>query len=181
MLYTGKGDDGTTSFFDSKERVSKDHPLTEALGTVDELNSLLGLLRATVAKKSEPVGAKTMDQVLEETQQSLFIVQAELAGAPKMISQYKVDKLSELVNEIESELPEIKSFFIPGATQVSALFDVARTVARRAERRVIALPEKQKPSQPTMGYLNRLSSLLYALARLVAHRAGAAESAPTYE
>jgi cob(I)alamin adenosyltransferase len=153
-LFTGKGDDGTTYFFGSKERFGKDTPLVEALGTCDELNSLLGLLRAKIPVEAE---------IIEKVQQNLFIIQAELAGADKQIVEEKVKKLEEIINTIEGELPPIKTFFVPGANETSALFDYTRTVARRAERRVIAL--EKKPSKWTLAYLNRLSSLLYAKAR----------------
>ncbi|MEK7535517.1 MAG: cob(I)yrinic acid a,c-diamide adenosyltransferase [Patescibacteria group bacterium] len=174
MLFTGLGDDGTTYFFGSKERFGKDGPLTEALGTLDELNSLLGFVKNR-AKKDK--------KIIDEIQQNLFIIQAELAGADMRISEMKVKKMEVKINSIEKMLVPIKTFFVSGANEVSALFDFARTVARRAERRVVALTlstssgQASKPSQFTLAYLNRLSSLLYALARL---RAGKVEKKPTY-
>lgn len=167
MLFTGKGDDGTTYFFGSKERFGKDTPLVEALGTCDELNSLLGYLRAKISGDSA---------LIEEVQQDLFIIQAELAGADKHIVEEKVKTMEERINAIEKELPPIKTFFVPGANEESALYDMARTLARRTERRVVALGDKV-PSKWTLAYLNRLSSLLYALAR---KHGGGEETKPHY-
>ncbi|HEY4493244.1 MAG TPA: cob(I)yrinic acid a,c-diamide adenosyltransferase [Candidatus Paceibacterota bacterium] len=177
-LFTGKGDDGTTYFFGSKERFGKDTPLVEALGTCDELNSLLGFVKAK---------SKSDEKILEEIQQNLFIIQAELAGAGMRITEAKVKQAEELINNIEKKLPPIKTFFIPGANEISALFDLARTVARRTERRVVALVNLEsetpsgKPCIQTLAYLNRLSSVLYALARYHAQKEGQVENKPHYK
>ncbi len=183
MLFTGKGDDGSTYFFGSKERFGKDTPLVEALGTLDELNSLLGLIRAeltTIATGGGPSSSAIVDEILA-VQQNLFIIQAELAGADKHIEESKVKKMEQRIGEIEAKLPPITTFFIPGANTESAWLDFARTVARRAERRVVALNlEPKVPSKWTLAYLNRLSSLLYALARLLAQEAGGIEDKPSY-
>ena len=92
-------------------------------------------------------------------------------------------EVEKLVDAIEKELPLIKTFFISGGTELAALFDVARTLARRAERRVVAVKEESKAriGADTLAYLNRLSSLLYALARLSNHLAGISEEPPTYK
>ena len=194
-LYTGKGDDGTTYFFGSKERFGKDTPLVEALGTCDELCSLLGYLRArfqgsTLRLDSQGQTLGSDSEILEEVQQNIFIIQAELAGADKQIVKEKVRAMEERINNIEKELPSITTFFVPGANEISALFDLARTVARRAERRVVALEtmfsnEIRKPgfriSKWSLAYLNRLSSLLYALARLHAQKEGKVEKKPHYK
>ncbi|HEY4482824.1 MAG TPA: cob(I)yrinic acid a,c-diamide adenosyltransferase [Candidatus Paceibacterota bacterium] len=180
MLYTGKGDDGSTYFFGSKERFGKDTPLVEALGTLDELNSLLGFVRARIRGRTlkGPQGP-TSKAIIEDVQQNLFIIQAELAGADKKIEESKVREMEKLIGEIENKLPPIKTFFIPGANEESALLDFARTVSRRAERRVVAL--EKKPTKFTLAYLNRLSSLLYALARLQGQKGGKVEKRPTYK
>ena len=185
MLYTGKGDDGTTHFFGSKERFGKDTPLVEALGTLDELNSLLGFVKARLGMQASgksgslPSGAK----ILDEVQQNLFIIQAELAGADKKIVESKVREMEKMIGEIENKLPPIKTFFVPGANLESGLLDWARAVARRAERRVVHLaagPLSKRPGRFTLAYLNRLSSLLYALARLHGQKGGKVEKKPTY-
>ncbi|MDO8492405.1 MAG: ATP:cob(I)alamin adenosyltransferase, partial [bacterium] len=127
-------------------------------------------------------------------QQNLFIVQAELAGsADKAISEEKLRAVEKIVGDIEKELPPIKSFFVSGGTEMAALFDIARTFARRAERRVVAVVDAGDPSSAkategerkmgewSMAYLNRLSSILYALARYSNHLAGVIEEPPTYK
>ena len=118
-----------------------------------------------------------------EVQQNLFIIQAEVAGATLTIETEKVKKVENIVDEIEKVLPPIKTFFISGATKNGAVLDISRTLARRAERRVVDAVEegKIKVSQETMAYLNRLSSLLYALARIASHLEGEEEVKPEYK
>lgn len=173
-LYTRKGDGGTTKTLHCDQRLSKSSAIAEALGTLDELNSWLGLCRARLESEAP---------TLFEVQQNLFIIQAEVAGAPgKTIDPAKVTMLEEMIDAAERELPPIKSFFIPGATEAGAILDCARTLSRRAERRVVSVHEedKIKIGAGSLAYLNRLSSLLYALARLANHRSGTKEEAPTY-
>lgn len=140
MLYTGKGDDGTTKTFWCNQRISKSSEIAEALGTVDEINALLGVLK---------IKGGTMNAVMEldyhtllsDVQQDLFIIQAEIAGADKTMNHERVKKLEDWVNAIEKELPPITTFFVSGGTELGALSDFARTVSRRAERRVVAALE----------------------------------------
>lgn len=174
MLYTRKGDNGTTKTFGCDQRISKSSIVAEALGSLDETNSFLGVLRARDAKHSK---------IILEVQQNLFIVQAEVAGSAMSISAEKVQEVEKIVDDIEKILPPIKSFFISGATELGAMFDFARTLSRRAERRVVAAREegKIKVSPETLSYLNRLSSLLYALARITSHEAGKKEIKPEYK
>lgn len=177
MLYTGKGDGGTTTAFGcNQQRISKSSELPEALGSLDELNAFLGFVKMRSA--GEPRILKT----LAEIQQTLFIIQAEVAGADKRVGKTAVKNVEIMVSDIEKEIPKVKGFSIAGGTELSALLDVARTLSRRTERRVIAVKELglRDVSQETMAYLNRLSSLLFALARLANHLAGAAEENPRY-
>ena len=113
----------------------------------------------------------------------MFIIQAEVAGSTLNITKDKIDKVEKIVDDIEKVLPKISSFFISGSTELSATFDFARTLARRAERRVVAAKEEGKiiVSAETMSYLNRLSSLLYALARLASHLEDKEEIKPDYK
>ena len=187
MLYTGKGDSGSTGIFGSKTRVSKSSLRTEALGSLDELNSFLGLCKIKSAAMHWLVGEEKVAEAVHRVQMNLFICQAELAGAEKTITEEKVKALGETINGIEKELPPIKSFFVSGGTELAALFDVARTIARRAERRAVAANEEHLAAEKkpllganTLAYLNRLSSLLYALARLTNHRSGIKEQSPDY-
>jgi cob(I)alamin adenosyltransferase len=197
-LFTGKGDDGTTYAFGCDQRFTKSSALAEALGTCDEVNSFLGFAKL----KSRELDYKLPDgcsihELVGEIQQNLFIVQAELAGADKKIEQEKVDAMSDLINQIEKEMPLIKSFFVSGGVELSTMFDFARTLSRRAERRVVAVAAFYKEvkesggdtdqagirevSSGTLAYMNRLSSMLYALARYSNHLAGIKEEAPHYK
>ncbi len=177
MLYTRQGDNGTTILYktESGQRVDKHSRVIDALGSLDELNSWLGLCKAKITDKD-------VSATLHSLQEDLFIIQAEVAGYPKALAAAKVKKLEKITNEIEQQLPPIKSFFIPGASEHSAMLDVARTMARKMERRVraaIAVEETSiKPN--TLAYINRLSSALYALARLMNLRAGKKEQPPHY-
>jgi cob(I)alamin adenosyltransferase len=155
---------------------SKSSPVTEALGMLDELNSLLGFIKVKARKK------KHLALLLEEAQNTLFIIQAELAGAAKKIRPSKVRVLEKTINEIEKKLPPLKTFCVPGGSELAALLDYARAVARRAERRAVAAQKtKARLGRPALAYLNRLSSLLYVLARLVNCESGIKERAPTYQ
>lgn len=192
MLYTGKGDNGTTKTFGCDQRISKSSAVAEALGSLDEINSFLGLCKVWSKKSDLTLNDRKVDSVVHEIQENLFTIQAEVAGADKHLSVEKIKEIESMIAEIEKELPPISTFFISGASEMSATFDVARTIARRAERRVVAVAEsasdtdsdrenKVKVLPETLAYLNRLSSILYALARLSAHKSGIKESAPSYK
>jgi cob(I)alamin adenosyltransferase len=183
-LFTGKGDDGTTKTLGCDQRMSKSSAIAEALGTVDEINSFLGFLKIEGRENKFEFNERSFDEIISEVQQNLFIVQAELGGSEGFsISQEKVDKMSETINNIEKELPPINSFFVSGGCKISTLFDYARTISRRAERRTITVVDEGKVSisDGTKAYLNRLSSLLYAMARLSNHLSGIKEESPRYE
>lgn len=184
MLYTRKGDNGTTKTFGCDQRISKSSNIAEALGTLDEINSFLGVCKVKSADAGfkVPTG-ENFEKVVHEVQQNLFIVQAELAGSDMTIGEEKVKQLELYVDTIEKELPPITSFFISGGTELAAFFDIARTISRRAERRVIGVADEGniKVGDYTKAYLNRLSSLLYALARLSNHFSGIKEEPPTYK
>ncbi len=182
-LFTGKGDDGTTTTFGCDQRLSKSSKIAEALGVMDEANSYLGLCKTLARREDARFGEQSLADIVHEMQNNCFTIQAELAGADYKIPQEKVKELEELINKIEDELPEIKSFFISGANELSARFDFARTLIRRAERRAVAVHEEgvQELSKDTLAYLNRASSALYALARYVAQSSGAEEESPNYQ
>ncbi len=178
MLYTRTGDSGMSGLYGSSERLPKDSPLYEALGALDELNSLLGVCYATVRKKNSLSYSTAV--LVRTVQQHLFVAQAELAGADKFITQRQVDWMEEMIGQLEGEIENPHAFVISGATEVSALFDYARTVARRTERAVLRARAVRELSGAAYAYLNRLSSFLYALARRAAAAAGAEESSPSY-
>lgn len=183
MLYTRAGDKGTTKTFACDQRISKSSATAEALGSLDEVNSFLGMCKVHRDSVNYKILNNSFSEVVHQVQQNLFIIQAELAGSPKSISAEKVTEVESFVDSIEKELPPIKTFFISGGTELASLFDFSRTLARRAERRVVAVHEegKVKIGSETLAYLNRLSSLLYALARFSNFKAGVTEEPPKYK
>jgi len=182
-LYTKKGDDGTTGLFGTKGRISKTSNITEALGTLDELNAVIGVCRAKFDKKGIEILGRKASDILFDVQQHLFTIQAELAGADKHIDQEKVDWLGDTTDAIEETLEPITSFLLPGASELSSFVDLARTVSRRSERCVIRVADESVApiSVETLAYCNRLSSLLYAIVRTTNDQLGVNESAPTYK
>src|SRR3989344_3950891 len=183
MLYTRKGDNGTTKTFGCDQRISKSSIIAEALGSLDEINSFLGFCKVKARKEKLVVGNIKGDQIIHDVQKNLFIVQAELAGASMSIDEEKVKEIETIIDSIEKELPPIKTFFISGGTELASIFDIARTISRRAERRVVGATEEGKTpvKKFTLAYLNRLSSLLYAFARLANHKSGITEASPDYK
>ncbi len=183
-LFTGKGDGGTTKLFDTPSgvRVSKSSPIFECLGQLDELNTLVGWCKAGCPDDffADSVSVK---EILHDIQNHLFTIQAEAAGAQKTVPQESTEKVSARINTIEKELPEINTFLVPGGCELSARLDVARAVSRRAERRLITLNEsgERAISDGSRAYMNRLSSLLYALARMANKHAGISEAPPSYQ
>lgn len=167
-IATGTGDEGETSLFGG-ERVPKTHPAVEAYGTVDELNGVLGLVHASADDE--------LQAWIERVQGELFAVGAELAtpdGGSTRIREEHVDQLEDELDELEDEMPELDGFVLPSGTERSARLHVARSVCRRAERRVIALHESDAgPVRETVRvYLNRLSDLLFLRSRKAVLEAG---------
>jgi len=178
-IYTKTGDAGDTGLFGGG-RVPKDHPRVEAYGDVDELNAVLGLARSIEMMPR-------IDEVLAPVQRDLFSLGALLATPqPEKVKQQlekariddaRIAELERAIDEGEAELEPLQAFILPGGTPKSAALHVARTVCRRAERRVIALAHDETVHVPpvVLVYLNRLSDLLFVLARVANRRAGAAE------
>jgi len=178
-IYTKTGDAGDTGLFGGG-RVPKDHPRVEAYGDVDELNAMLGLARSIEMMPR-------IDEVLAPVQRDLFSLGALLATPqPDKVKQQlekariddqRIAQLERAIDEGEAELEPLQAFILPGGTPKSAALHVARTVCRRAERRVIALAHDASVHVPpiVIVYLNRLSDLLFVLARVANRRAGAAE------
>ncbi len=175
-IYTKTGDEGDTSLF-AGGRVRKNDPRVHAYGTVDELNSLLGLARA----HGVPAEA---DHWLETIQNELFTVGADLATAldasPAWLVRLTEAPIQRLENEIDTmdaDLPELKNFILPAGVVAAATLHVARTVCRRAERDCIAISEADIAINPVViAYLNRLSDWLFMLARWVNLKAGESET-----
>lgn len=171
-IYTRTGDDGTTGLFGGA-RVLKASARVEAYGTVDEANAFIGVARAAGLPAS-------IDRVLEGVQNDLFVVGAELACVPgkegdmkmKLISDDDAVRLEGAIDEAEVGLPALKSFVLPGGTAGAAALHVARTVTRRAERALLAASSDAPIRREIVVYLNRLSDLLFTLARRANHEAG---------
>lgn len=185
--YTSKGDAGTTTLFSCPKgvRISKGNDVFEVLGGLDELNSFVGLCRATARRASFPKmdasGRSEFLNLLRAIQEDLFIIQAECAGAVLRLSDAKIKCLEETMKRFAEKFPPILSFVIPGATELGARLDVARAVSRRVERVYIRQKQNDAARNPAVGvYLNRLSSLFYVLARYANHAQDAVEQVPSY-
>src|ERR1700745_732666 len=167
-IYTRTGDDGTTGLGDGS-RVPKDSPRVEAYGTVDELNSAVGVVLAV------PGVPAAVAACLTEVQHELFDMGGELCiPSHRVITAPQVARLEELLDGFNDALPPLKEFILPGGGPAAAACHLARTVARRAERRVWALARSEEVSPELLKYLNRLSNLLFVLARVLArHERGA--------
>ena len=176
-IYTKTGDSGDTALFGGG-RVPKDDARVEAYGDVDELNAALGMARAV-----EPM--PRIDEILVPVQRDLFSIGALLATpdlekmhnhlAKANIDQRRIVALEHAIDECETELEPLKSFIIPGGSRKGAVLHVARTVCRRAERRVVRLQHEVEIPALVVIYLNRLSDLLFMLARVANVRTGAGE------
>jgi cob(I)alamin adenosyltransferase len=170
-LYTRTGDQGYTHLL-GKEQVPKHDLRPEAYGAIDEASSFMGLVRA------EPgINSRTNDTI-QQAQRDLWILMGELAATPevKLPKRLETERIHWLETEIDwlgDQTPPLTAFVLPGDTRVGALLDVARTVVRRAERGVARLAHEDHLVNPEiLRYLNRLSSLLFALARYEEHLAG---------
>ncbi len=181
MLYTRKGDSGLTILFGKGNKVPKSSPIIETLGTLDEVSSFLGLCKV----KSENLFVTSeisYEKMIHTIQNNLAIIESEISGSSKKLAEEKINELEFIIAKIEEEIPPLKNFCLPGGTEVAALFDIARTLTRNAERRVVILEENKilEINSNTKKYLNRLSSLLFAIARLTNYRQGAKEAHPEY-
>jgi cob(I)alamin adenosyltransferase len=167
-IYTRTGDDGTTGLGDGS-RVPKDSVRVEAYGTVDELNSVIGVLLAVPALPPQVTACLT------EVQHELFDMGGELCiPGHRAITAEHVARLENALDGFNDPLPPLKEFILPGGGPAAAACHLARTVARRAERRVWTLAKTESVSPEVAQYLNRLSDLLFVLARVLArHERGA--------
>lgn len=171
-IYTKTGDDGRTGLL-AGGRVGKDDPRIEAYGTVDELNALLGVARASGVDH-------VADSLLARVQDELFVVGSALADPNpggrfhNVVGPEYADRLERDIDTLEADLAPLTQFILPGGSTGAAQLHLARTVCRRAERRVVALQREhgQAVPEPLIVYLNRLSDFLFVLARAVNHRAG---------
>ena len=161
-IYTRTGDDGTTGLGDGS-RTDKDGPRVEAYGTVDEANSAIGVV---LANDSVPAAVAAC---LTEVQHDLFELGGELCipGHAAITDEF-VDRLEHELDRLNDDLPPLKDFILPGGGSAAAACHVARTIVRRAERRVITLKKNEAVRDEVIRYLNRLSDLLFVIARVLA-------------
>jgi len=177
-FFTGQGDRGRSAF--GKKKLPKDNALFDLLGDLDELNSWVGFARVE-AKKD-------MGEILKMVQQTLFIIQAEAAVAGfgykargfSRIDAGKTREVEKIIETLDKKLPPIRKFILPGGSELSARLDVARVIARRAERAAVKFNRTKKLSPEMLQFLNRLSSLFFALARYANHKKGVKEDNPRY-
>lgn len=172
MVYTGRGDRGRTDL-SSGERVSKSSERIRAYGTVDELNSLVGVCRSLTENKQKQ---------LEEIQNELHILQAELANREpdKMITQQNIDRLEDRCDYYQEECPPLTDFVLAGGTESASQLHNARSVTRRAERKIVILDQGEELREEVLAYINRLSDLFFLLARHENHLTGVKEKNPKY-
>ena len=167
-IYTRTGDDGTTGLGDGN-RIRKDHARVEAYGTVDEANSAIGMILAVPGVPAD------VARCLTEIQHDLFDLGGELCiPGTKVIKAEQIAQLEQILDGFNDPLPALKDFILPGGGPAAAACHLARTVVRRAERRVWTLAESESVNVEVPRYLNRLSDLLFVLARVLArHETGA--------
>lgn len=176
-IYTGRGDEGQTDLR-TMERVSKASERIEAYGSVDEVNALVGVVR--------PTGYDDVDDDLRSIQNHLHIVQADFANPDPdeddpQVRQAHVDSLESMIDGYDEDLDPLEDFILPGGSTPGSRIHHARAVCRRAERRAVALTHADASVNETaVVYLNRLSDLLFVLARAVNKREGVREENPTY-
>lgn len=169
-IYTKKGDTGNTSLFGG-QTVPKSSTRIDAYGTVDELNSVLGIVRSLKPDS-------TIDQWLDAIQHQLFVLGADLATPYSRetridrITEDEISYLEKLIDKMDEELPALKNFILPGGTQAAAQLHLARTVCRRAERITVSCLEDDHVSELTIKYLNRLSDFLFMLGRYENFKSG---------
>lgn len=194
LFYTGKGDKGKSIV--GKKKIDKTSIEIEALGDLDELNSLLGIVRHRMLDKR-------FKEIILDVQENLFIIQANVAGSmlarrsfsgggvskfkPPEFKDLKIKELEKIIDNLERKIKPAKKFIIPGAMEKSAWLDYARAVSRRAERSVLRFSKNYKlrttdyKLDPNiLAYLNRLSSLFFALARMIVKESDKSEKYPKY-
>ncbi|MGK7392572.1 MAG: cob(I)yrinic acid a,c-diamide adenosyltransferase [Candidatus Cyclobacteriaceae bacterium M2_1C_046] len=173
-IYTKTGDKGTTALFGGT-RVSKSHERIDAYGTVDELNSYLGLLR------DQPVNQKRLD-LLISIQENLFVIGSTLATEPgndkvkiPRLKEEAISQLESAMDEMDEKLPPMRNFILPGGDQAISFCHIARCVCRRAERLVVKLSDSAQIDEIVVIYLNRLSDYLFVLSRMMTQELSAKE------
>ena len=181
-VYTRTGDKGETALVGGK-RVAKDSARIDAYGSIDELNSVLGLARAFNEEKLNAASAhQFLDRVLRQIQDELFDLGSELATPHDFsydgmyrVGQNEVKKLEEIIDECQKDLEPLKSFILPGGGRIAAYLHQSRTVCRRAEREILRLSRAEPLGEWPLKYVNRLSDLLFVLSRWIGKQTGEPE------
>jgi cob(I)alamin adenosyltransferase len=167
-IYTRTGDDGTTGLGDGT-RVAKDSTRVEAMGTVDELNAVIGVLLI------EPL-PEAISKTLTRVQHDLFDLGGEICiPGHVMVKAERITVLEETLDQLNDDLSPLKEFILPGGTRAAAYCHLARTVCRRAERQLIKLGHEEAVTDVSLQYLNRLSDLLFVMCRVINKDAGCAD------
>jgi cob(I)alamin adenosyltransferase len=181
-IYTKRGDQGETNLAGG-QRVSKSDPRIDCYGTVDELNSFVGLARTSVEELlSSHSQLAELDTILHRVQHELFNLGSILATIPEdvgprqpRITDTEVGRLEQEIDQFNAELPVLQSFVLPGGSRLNAELHVCRTVCRRAERLLVALARRESVPEPAIRYLNRLSDALFVWSRWVSRTTGSTE------
>ena len=181
-VYTRTGDKGETGLVGGK-RVPKDSPRIEAYGTIDELNSIVGLARVFNEEKlGQGEAHRFLDSVLRQIEDELFDLGSELATPPDFfkegmyrVGEREVKKLEQVMDECQKELEPLKSFVLPGGGRIGAYLHQCRTVCRRAEREILRLSRVEELNEWSLKYVNRLSDLFFVLSRWISKQTGDAE------
>jgi cob(I)alamin adenosyltransferase len=181
-VYTRTGDKGDTALVGGK-RVPKDSPRIDAYGTIDELNSIVGLARVFNEENLDAgEGHRFLDGVLCQIQDELFDLGSELATPPEFfkegmyrVGEDEIKRLEKLIDKCQEDLEPLKSFILPGGGRVGAYLHQCRTVCRRAEREILRLSRSEEVNQNALKYVNRLSDLFFVLSRWIAKQTGEQE------
>ena len=181
-VYTRTGDKGETGLVGGK-RVPKDSLRIEAYGTIDELNSIVGLARVFNEEKlGESEAHLFLDSVLRQIEDELFDLGSELATPPDFfkegmyrVGEHEVKKLEQVMDQCQKELEPLKSFVLPGGGRIGAYLHQCRTVCRRAERDILRLSRVEELNEWSLKYVNRLSDLFFVLSRWISKQTGEAE------
>lgn len=169
-IYTKTGDRGQTSLYGGK-RVPKSHYRVNAYGTIDELNSLLGVV---VVKMND----SRVKEFVNQVQKDLFLIGGNLAGAQTKLDELKlrVKEMERIIDWIDGQIPGLKNFVLPGGNESAAFLYLSRAVARRAERELVALLPEEQIDGKILIYMNRLSDLLFMMARYINFKANFKET-----
>ena len=186
LFFTRKGDNGESVI--SHKKFKKSDVFFNAIGSLDELNSFLGVIRAETFKKDILLGKDKFSQIIFNLQEKIFKVQAEIASfyfSPRRKSKFvdakDIEWMEEIIKKIDLTLPPLKNFVIPGDSLISAYLDLGRAISRRAEREIVLLFSKEGlKNKNILSFVNRISSLLFALARYANFKKKIKEAKPSY-